>query len=135
VRSRRPPIAPHATFPTIAADPIQVRRHDPRLAAGNAGKNKLRCLLGGRLTICLGLGGHSLDSLWFRLPRERSATAGTKAAATRQGNAAAGSAQKAQQSAGSALGGLKSAAKSVGDAAKQAGKSAATRASAGRKKG
>ena len=59
--------------------------------------------------------------------REESQERGTKAAATRQGNQAAASADKAKQSVGAAGGGLKSAVRSIGDAAKQAGKSAATR--------
>jgi hypothetical protein len=56
--------------------------------------------------------------------REESKERGTKAAATRQGNQAADSAQQAKRS---AVGGIKSAARSAGDAAKQAGKSVATR--------
>ena len=59
--------------------------------------------------------------------REASKERGTKAAATRQGNQAAESVDRAKQSARSAGGGLKSAVQSVGDAAKQAGKSVATR--------
>jgi hypothetical protein len=65
--------------------------------------------------------------------REESKQRGTKAAATRQGNAAADSVDQAKRSARTAGGGLKSAVRSVGEAAKQAGKSVSTRSRAEKK--
>jgi hypothetical protein len=59
--------------------------------------------------------------------REDAQERGTKAAATRQGNKASASVDDAKHAAGSAVGGLKASARSLGEAAKQAGKSAATR--------
>ena len=64
--------------------------------------------------------------------RSESQTRGTKAASTRQGNAAAESLDQAKRAAGSAIGGLTSAAKAAGNAAKEAGKSVATRGRARR---
>jgi hypothetical protein len=64
--------------------------------------------------------------------RTRSQTAGTKAAATRQGRTAASSANEATTAVKSAARGLTGAAKAAGDAAKNAGKAAATRAGAAR---
>lgn len=66
--------------------------------------------------------------------KAQSQSRGKKAASTRQSNAASESLHQAKQAAGTAVGGLTTAAKSVGEAAKQAGKSVATRASGGRKK-
>jgi hypothetical protein len=60
--------------------------------------------------------------------RSESQTRGTKAAATRQGNAAVESIDQAKRAAGSAVGGVSTAAKSLGSAAVEAGKSVATRA-------
>ena len=60
--------------------------------------------------------------------KAKSQTRGTKAASTRQGNAATDSLHQAKRAAGGAVGGLTSAAKHAGNAAKQAGKSVATRA-------
>ena len=60
--------------------------------------------------------------------KKRSQARGTKAAASRQGNAAAESLNQAKRGVGAAVGGVRSAAEAAGKAAKEAGKSAVTRA-------
>jgi hypothetical protein len=60
--------------------------------------------------------------------KAKSQARGTKAASTRQGNAAAESLDQAKRAASGAISGLATAAKHAGTAAKEAGKSVATRA-------